>query len=157
MPELPEVETVVRGLRQHLPGKIVSAVRVMDYRAVRPDDPAGFESRLKGARFLDVVRKGKYLHFRLDTVQMVSHLRMTGKFVFLDAMEDYGSHVRLEIILSGGAVLLFQDTRRFGTNRVYGIEKQPPEFERLGIDPFVKEFTPQYMLKSAMGRSIPIK
>ena len=158
MPELPEVETVIRGVRPFLAGRVVERVRVLDWRAVRPEDPEAFCRRMEGRRFLDVGRKGKYLHFILDSVQMVSHLRMTGKFICLDSFpEKQEPHLRLDFLLSDGGVLLFQDTRRFGTNRLYAAGENPAEFVRLGRDPLSSGCTADYLAEAASGRSLSVK
>src|SRR6185437_10367276 len=83
MPELPEVETVRRGLEPVLAGRVLERATILDGRLTAPDDPLAVALELDGERFLAVDRRGKYLLFRFHTGRtLVSHLRMTGTFLY---------------------------------------------------------------------------
>ena len=116
MPELPEVETVRRGLEPVLVGRRLARVEVLDERLVRPLAPRDVERALTGHVVGAVERRGKYLLIRFADVDLVAvhHLRMTGSFAAPGQPEP--SHVRLRYHLdrSAGAVA-YNDPRRFGT------------------------------------------
>lgn len=156
MPELPEVETVVRGLASILPGRSITRVRVLDSKAVLPLTPRVFARRLAGARFVSVTRRGKYLHFVLDRLQLVSHLRMTGKFV-VAPQDPASSHVRLVFRLDDGMELFYHDPRRFGTHHLYQPEMVPAELDRLGPEPLDKKLRPGQLATAAVRRTVAVK
>ncbi|MCW2956843.1 MAG: mutM, partial [Thermoleophilia bacterium] len=100
MPELPEVETVRRGLVPHMEGRVLERVEVLDERLVRPLGPRAAERLLTGRRIERLERRGKYLLLVLDgDLVAVHHLRMTGSFAGPGAAEP--THVRLRYHLSG--------------------------------------------------------
>jgi formamidopyrimidine-DNA glycosylase len=81
MPELPEVETVRRGLAPRIAGRTLTDADIRDGRLTAPDDPREVGMELDGERFAGVGRRGKYLLFGFDTGRtLVVHLRMTGWF-----------------------------------------------------------------------------
>lgn len=110
MPELPEVETIVRGLRPHVEGRRVEAVEFCAARAAQ-GQPREMEQRLAGRRIVRLTRRGKHLLFELDTGWMDVHLRMTGKLLLQGARPAY---VRARLVLDTGAVIEFEDVRQFG-------------------------------------------
>jgi len=139
MPELPEVETIVRGLASVLPGRTIQAVRILD-----PKLAAGLSispSRLAGRTFVSVSRFGKYIRFALDDgSSLVAHLRMTGKFVYSPDVAPPGGrpaerHLRLEVSFSDGSRLFFRDMRRFGTIRHVPAGETPAEMQATAPDP----------------------
>lgn len=122
MPELPEVETVRRGLFPVVLGRRIEAVEVLRDRPVRRQ-PAGadaFVAGVRGAQVRDVGRRGKYLWLVLDDAPagaMVAHLGMSGQFRVRAPGEpapDYRGHERVRLHLDDGRVLSFVDQRTFG-------------------------------------------
>lgn len=158
MPELPEVETVVRGLAQCLPGLKIEGVQVQDKRPLQGVLVPEFEDFFRGRTFKEISRFGKYLWFVLDNKSsMVAHLRMTGKFIF-QVRENYRlDHIRVIFCLSGGARLYFKDVRLFGTLKIYPAGAVILEREKLGVDPVLETLTAPYLLEKARGRKIPVK
>jgi formamidopyrimidine-DNA glycosylase len=158
MPELPEVETVVRGLRPHLLSRAFVSVRVLWERTVdRPDVPA-FCAALTGARVADVGRRGKFITMRLSTAQtLLTHLRMTGKLLILapDANPDDDSHARAHFRLDDGRWLLFSDTRKFG--RMYLLDDPLEVLGGLGPEPLADDFTPTRLAEMLAGRRGRVK
>ena len=119
MPELPEVETIVRELRETLPGRRIHRVRVFRGDALGGVPEARFVRALRGRTVAAVERRGKYLLFPLAPKDwLVAHLRMTGKFVLCDAPPQVHPHHRVWFELDDGAVLVFQDLRCLGTLEV---------------------------------------
>ena len=118
MPELPEVETVRRGLAQWVVGRTISSVEVRHPRAVRRHlaGAADFTAALTGRRVVGVRRRGKYLWLPLDSGDAVlAHLGMSGQLLMLDATAPAGPHLRVRIAFDdGGPQLRFVDQRTFG-------------------------------------------
>jgi formamidopyrimidine-DNA glycosylase len=117
MPELPEVETVVRGLRGPLVGRTALDVICTQPSVIRPADPAAFRARLAGQRFTAIERRAKYIVCRLSGGDvLVVHLKMTGRLYVTDdsAVHDSDRWAHLVIQLDGGQQLRFSDMRRFG-------------------------------------------
>ena len=115
MPELPEVETVRRGLAAHVVGRTITAVRVHHPRAVRRHEagPADLTARLLGQRIDDTGRRGKYLWLKLsDESALVVHLGMSGQILLGPVPRT--DHVRIAAMLDDGTTLSFVDQRTFG-------------------------------------------
>lgn len=130
MPELPEVETVVRTLAPHAVGRTILDARFLSPHAAghRPEELA---ARLRGRRILAVRRLGKFILADLDEGMLSIHLRMTGKLLF-DAMP--GPFTRAILELDSGCIL-FDDVRQFG--RMEWCGQIPPNAARLGPDPLL--------------------
>lgn len=158
MPELPEVETVVRGLAKCLPGLKIERVEVLHPRPLGGTSPQAFNDFFAGRSFEKISRFGKYLWFMLDNKSsMVAHLRMTGKFIFQERQDYPHDHIRVIFFLSGGARLYFKDVRLFGTLKIYPPGAVILEWEKLGVDPVLEKLTAEYLLDKARGRKIPVK
>src|SRR5581483_4581416 len=117
VPELPEVETVRRGLAPALEGRTLERVDIADARLTRPFDPVEVARELEGERVQAVDRRGKYLIVRFASGRaLLVHLRMTGSFLH-DAAgalpED--AHRRAVVKLDDGSDVAYRDVRRFGT------------------------------------------
>jgi formamidopyrimidine-DNA glycosylase len=171
MPELPEVETVRRGLQPSLEGARLARVRVN-----RPDlrfpFPEGFTARLEGARVEALERRAKYLLARLDRGETwVTHLGMTGRFVVqqglnarslgefvTDASTDE-KHAHLVIETDGGARVTFFDARRFGYMGLMPTAELPdhPWFKGLGPEPLGPEFGAAQLAAAFKGRKQNVK
>jgi formamidopyrimidine-DNA glycosylase len=115
MPELPEVETVVRELRRYLPGRSVQRV-VCRYSGAVSTGAEAFQQALRGRTFSGVGRHGKYLFLSLSGEREVAlHLRMTGQMLLLPRRQPLDGHCHLEILLAGSdRKLVFRDVRKFG-------------------------------------------
>ena len=116
MPELPEVETVVRGLRHAgLVGLTIERAHVLWHRTVAPMPPPDFARRLQGQQCLSVNRRAKYIVCSLDSGDaLLIHLRMTGQLRILPPDAPLDPHDRLLLDLSDGRRLHFRDARKFG-------------------------------------------
>ncbi len=119
MPELPEVEVLVRHLAPLLKGRRIDAVQVRLAKVVRPDSPRRFAQALRGARFRAVSRRGKYLLFHLRSagqggaLTLTGHLGMTGRMYLLPAKTPLPRHAAVVLGL-GWQNFVFEDSRRFG-------------------------------------------
>lgn len=141
MPELPEVETVVRQIRPELLGKKFWKFQAFNASTFLPSVEA-FEAVLPGKTIQEIRRKGKYIIFDLtgDYV-MVVHLRMTGMLLFKPS-ERLKKFVRGEFIFSDAKKLLFSDIRKFGKIWLYHKSEylNKTGMSRLGVDPIVEKF-----------------
>ncbi|HEX5741927.1 MAG TPA: bifunctional DNA-formamidopyrimidine glycosylase/DNA-(apurinic or apyrimidinic site) lyase [Pilimelia sp.] len=161
MPELPEVETVRRGLRQWAVGRPVAAVEVLHPRAVRRHvpGPADFVAALVGRRFTDVRRRGKYLWLPLDSGDaLLGHLGMSGQFRVLPADAPDGPHLRVRFRFAAGPQLRFVDQRTFGGLAVSaGGAELPAEIAHIAADPFDAAFDPAACAARLRGRRTEVK
>ena len=96
MPELPEVETVVRELREEICGDIISSVEIFRSNPIVQGDLDMFQEHLCGRKFMDVRRRAKYLIFNLEPKRnLVAHLRMTGKCIVSDPLPEQTRYNRV--------------------------------------------------------------
>lgn len=157
MPELPEVETVVRGLRGPLLGRTFTGVEVTWPNSVRTPVPE-LKSRLPGQRIEAISRRGKYLQFHLSTGDtLLIHLKMSGSLLVEPAEEPSDLHVRTIFSLDNGYELRFKDTRKFG--RVYLVADPAQVVGRLGPEPLAEDFTSEdfkFLFRGRKGRLKPL-
>ncbi len=141
MPELPEVETIARGLRRHgVPGLAVARVRVLWPRTVDGLSPVEFSRQLAGRTIEAVGRRAKYLVFTLSGgLYLLVHLRMTGRFQLAEEGSPAVPGLRLEVALEDGRALRFFDSRKFARWR---LTAEPGLIlDRLGPEPLEKRFS----------------
>jgi len=157
LPELPEVETVRRGVSPHLLDQTINAVTVRDTRLRWPvlDD---LPQRLAGRTIRGVRRRAKYLLLELDRGHLMIHLGMSGQLYFVPAETPAGIHDHIDWQLGSGRVLRYTDPRRFGA--VIWIDAEPnshPLLVKLGPEPLSDDFSGDYLYQCARGRKIPVK
>jgi formamidopyrimidine-DNA glycosylase len=157
VPELPEVETTIRGLRPVLEGQTLA--RVEPRRAdLRFAFPADLRQRLTGARVTGLGRRAKYGLIGTDRGDtMIFHLGMSGRWR-LDP-EEIGKHDHLVLETGEGRLLSLNDPRRFGSVDLFPTEKlvDYPAFVAMGPEPLGPEFTSEYLASAIEGRTAPIK
>ncbi len=117
MPELPEVETVRRGLEKLILGKIIQSVEVKYPKMIQTDLDA-FRQDLPGQEIRTMGRRGKYLLFYLTDLVLISHLRMEGKYFFYTDEVPLRKHAHVFFHLTDGSTLVYEDVRKFGTMEV---------------------------------------
>jgi len=140
MPELPEVETIVNGLRRPLIGRTFTGVRVGWENIVARPAVLEFQRRTRGQQILGIRRRGKYLIFDLSGGDsLLIHLKMTGQLIVRpgDAPADKYGHTVFD--LDDGRQLRFLDTRKFG--RVYLVADENEVVGNLGPEPLADDFT----------------
>jgi formamidopyrimidine-DNA glycosylase len=164
MPELPEVETIVRMLTPNVEGKRVEAAELKLGRMLLGSDPANFAGRLAGQSVLKIIRRGKYIVFELDRISLVVHLGMTGQLTFSPAaynenrdfirtvtgmqkakgVHPVDKHTHLILHLKGGERVLFRDPRTFG--KIFLIDGKAwadhPRLRILGEEPLTLRVKP---------------
>ena len=160
MPELPEVETVKEALNQTVKGQTIKEIELRYEPMVKNMSAAEFKEKLINQTIQAVSRRGKYLVFHFDDYQLLSHLRMEGKYFYVDSDFELNPHVHVIFTLENGKRLLYQDTRKFGTYHLYDkaidLETTAP-FQVLGLEPFATEFTPSYVKEKIQNKKKPIK
>lgn len=156
MPELPEVETVVRTLENQIQGACIRSVEVL-YPKMIEMDPDEFSQKLVGEHFLRFERRGKYLIFRMDHCTLVAHLRMEGKFFIQSADDPVNRHMHVLITLLDGRQLRYQDTRKFGRMMLLDKDYDFSHFHNLGPEPFDKDCSEDYIYRICKSRSLPLK
>lgn len=138
MPELPEVETIRRGLEERILGKKVRRVEINTDRMVKEPSPKRFKEEVEGKKITQVIRRGKYLILVLSSGKsIVIHLRMTGQLIY--GRKDAKS--RVAFLLSQGKYLNLKDTRHLGEIRLVENWKKVPGIARIGIEPLENSFT----------------
>jgi formamidopyrimidine-DNA glycosylase len=160
MPELPEVETVARGLRAVLPGRRILSVRLGKTDFI--EDPPAVEQLLPGLQIADVRRHGKFLLFNFESSNGIAtdellmiHLGMTGKLVTHHPDEPVAPHTHVFLALDDGRELRYTDVRRFGQIRIIGGDKRAAFLGKTGIDPL--EATEDEFRAALLGRRTRIK
>ncbi len=156
MPELPEVETIVRELRHDLVGRRVLGVEVRWERTIATPPAAELKAALVGRQIMGADRRGKYLLFALsDDQTLIIHLRMTGQLHVVGPEAAPDHHTHLVLTLDSGQRLFFRDQRKFG--RVYVVADAATVLRQLGPEPLHPDFTPQELAARLAGRKAPIK
>ncbi|MFO0851113.1 MAG: bifunctional DNA-formamidopyrimidine glycosylase/DNA-(apurinic or apyrimidinic site) lyase [Gemmataceae bacterium] len=138
MPELPEVETVVRDLRPLLVGRRLTGVTAGGRKLRRAWD-ASWAERLVGAAVGGVRRRGKWIIVELDTgSRLVVHLGMTGQLTVAPTSDPTADHTHLTFGLSDGGQLRFRDVRRFGSVELFADDAAVTAYlaDKLGPEPF---------------------
>ena len=157
MPELPEVETTVRGLALHLEGERIARVAVNRANLRRPFPP-GLVQSLTGATVTSLSRRAKYglIHTDRDTT-MIFHLGMSGRWRIQPEVLEKHDHLVLET--ASGHVLALNDARRFGSvDLVDSADLDSwPAFAALGPEPLGENLNPAHLARALKGRISPIK
>lgn len=164
MPELPEVETVVRGLRPKLEG-----LRLKQVEQRRPDLrfplPENFAARLRGRRVERIVRRAKYMLLHLDDGQvLLCHLGMSGRMVVVERgvngrRPPLDRHDHVIFTTESGTEVRFNDTRRFGIMDIVAEEalEAHPLLRALGPEPLGNDFNGPVLAAALKGKRTPIK
>jgi formamidopyrimidine-DNA glycosylase len=161
MPELPEVETVRRGLEKLIKGYTITAAHDLHPRALKPESIAPLKS-IAGAKFVDIKRRGKFLWFVLDRPQvLVAHLGMSGQFLIHQKDRPHAKHVRAKFELSKNLrkrELVFNDQRTFGWVSVEEVHDGiPTSAQHIATDPFDPMFDRTETVNKFAKRNIRIK
>lgn len=156
MPELPEVETIVRELRDsHLIGKKIRQVKVFWARSIASPTVPEFCSQLVDQTIVDIKRRGKFIVFTLSKDALLIHLRMTGKLKISKRIKEISSHERVQLQFDDGRFLRYDDQRKFG--KWYLASSPEMILGGLGLEPLSKEFTLTSFKKLFINKTLPIK
>ena len=154
MPELPEVETVIRFIRPHIIGKTILGVKFPWSKACEGSSVDQFKKNTIGSKIRALERRGKYIIFSIDTAWFTVHLRMTGHLYMAKAGFDRG-HVTFLSRLDGDQYLVFKDQRKFG--RVTWMDSLKPLGAKLGLEPLSDEFTEEWLYSNIRSRKRQMK
>ena len=156
MPELPEVETTLRGIEPHLLNQRVARVIVRDRRLRWPVPEE--VSKAEGQLITHLDRRGKYLLLKLQEGGLIIHLGMSGSLRILQHPTAPEKHDHVDVELQNGVCLRFNDPRRFGAFLWVDGEMQSHELLRdLGPEPLSDEFTADHLYQRSRNRSLAIK
>lgn len=167
MPELPEVETVRRGLIPVMEGQVIARAQVNRPDLRRPL-PERMAERLTGATVLRLRRRSKYILADLSTGEtLLVHLGMSGRMLVSGAQlgqfhHDHPAparHDHVVLDMAGGARITFNDARRFGAMDMMATESEEahPQLASLGPEPLGNAFSGAYLAQRLQGRMTPIK
>jgi formamidopyrimidine-DNA glycosylase len=157
VPELPEVEVLVRYLAPQLRNKTVRDAEVRRERVISPTSSRRLKTALSGAEFIDLTRRGKFLLFTLktrskkETLKLLGHLGMTGRMYLLPARNALPKHAAVVLNL-GDENFVFEDTRYFGRFTL-----DLSALERLGPEPLGEEFSTETFVAGLSKSRQPIK
>jgi formamidopyrimidine-DNA glycosylase len=159
MPELPEVELVVRFLRKLLIGRRIRKAELVRPRLAPHSTAEDFALAIADARIDLIDRRGKHILFRFDNDRtLVTHLRMSGRFMLLNAEDEDPRFAHAIFYFENGQRLVFQDQRHFGFMRVARTNdvSDLPEIKKLGPEPLSDTFSEEYFYGSlrTSGRTI---
>ncbi|MBA2368010.1 MAG: DNA-formamidopyrimidine glycosylase [Candidatus Protochlamydia sp.] len=156
MPELPEVETIVRELREAgLIGLIIDKALVFWGRSIAIPEFKLFCEQIIKQKILDIQRRGKFLVFSLTQDTLLVHLRMTGKFIMHVKEILPHSHERVRLYLNDGRILAYEDQRKFG--KWYLVPSPNKMFEKIGLEPLSPNFTSAAFKNVLKNRNTRIK
>ncbi len=154
MPELPEVETVLRTLETKIKDKKIVDIKIF-YKPIVEDD--NFKETLINQHFRQFIRRGKFLIFKMDNVTFYSHLRMEGKYYILTDKEPIDKHTHVIFYLDDGTQLRYHDVRKFGRMGLLPYLDNYDDFKTLGPEPFSDDFNEKYIKEYLKNIKKPIK
>jgi formamidopyrimidine-DNA glycosylase len=168
LPELPEVETVCRGLNRLTQRQTIQSGEVLLARTLAyPLSVQEFQQKIVGLTISVWQRRGKYLLARLSNANKEAagwlgvHLRMTGQLLWVERDRSLSKHTRIRLFMDGDRELRFVDIRTFGKFWLVPPDVDPPTIitglQKLGLEPFSPEFTPQYLQNKLKTSRRPIK
>ena len=158
MPELPEVETVRRGLEKLILGKKISNIEITYPKMIKTDLDE-FRKEVPGQVIESMGRRGKYLLFYLTDKVLISHLRMEGKyFYYLDQVPER-KHAHIFFQFEDGGTLVYEDVRKFGTMELLAPNLLEAYFvsKKLGPEPIEQDFDLQSFQAALAKSKKPIK
>ena len=150
MPELPEVELVARALDTLLRGRRIERAELLRERLAPDTRPAQFGREIGGTAINSIGRRGKFVVFDLDNGQtLITHLRMTGRFLIVPAEREAPKFTHAIFHLEGGNRLLFQDQRHFGFMKIASSDGLHALREIAGLapEPLSDEFSEEYLYR----------
>lgn len=167
MPELPEVETIVRKLRQAVVGRVIAEVKIFNPKTFVGDEAAVLEQKI-----VAVGRRAKMIEIKFsDSLYLLTHLKMTGQYLFKEGgslvagghpTADWkeqlpGRHTRVEITFADGAKLFFNDMRKFGWLKLVSDAQRATIYDKLGPDVIDEELNLLYLKEKLSARKMTIK
>ena len=157
MPELPEVETTLRGLTPHLSGQRIVQVVVRNPN-LRWPVPVNLHSILSQQTIRNLQRRAKYLLLECDSGTLILHLGMSGSLRVLPTKTPVEKHDHFDLVLENGTLMRLRDPRRFGAVLWHeGDITQHPLLAKLGPEPLLDNFDAAYLYRMTRKRNVAIK
>ncbi len=155
MPELPEVETTLRGVSPHLVGRVINEILVREPR-LRWPVPREIQNAV-GHRIKRGRRRAKYLIFETDAGSMILHLGMSGSLRVVEPASEWRKHDHVAITMDNGLQLRLHDPRRFGTLLFCQEPDAHPLICTLGPEPLGDEFSAEHLHRASRGKKVAVK
>lgn len=156
MPELPEVETSCNGIRPFCINSVITNIIVRQPKLRWPVDPL-LSEKLKGLTIAKVERRGKYILLKINDYSLMLHLGMSGNLRVLNKLNDAAKHDHVDICLSNGKVIRYNDPRRFGCIILNQQGSEHPLLVKLGVEPLADDFSTDYLYSICRLRQVAIK
>ena len=157
MPELPEVETTLRGIAPHLKGQVVADVVIRNAK-LRWPIPKSLPKLLQGQTIRSLQRRAKYLLIHFDHGTLILHLGMSGSLRILTTATPPDKHDHFDLVLSNGVIMRLRDPRRFGAVLWHiGEANEHPLLAKLGPEPLLEAFDGECLYQTTRKRSAAIK
>ncbi|TDQ56310.1 DNA-(apurinic or apyrimidinic site) lyase [Mesocricetibacter intestinalis] len=155
MPELPEVETALKGISPYLKGFVIEKIHVRQPKLRWPVSPELLT--LQKVKILALSRRAKYLLLHTEKGCIVGHLGMSGSVRIVPHNSPIDKHDHLDIVMNNGKLLRYNDPRRFGAWLWTDDPQQFPLFLKLGPEPLSEEFNPEYLFQKSRRKSCALK
>ncbi|MGM0598094.1 MAG: bifunctional DNA-formamidopyrimidine glycosylase/DNA-(apurinic or apyrimidinic site) lyase [Myxococcota bacterium] len=153
MPELPEVQTIINELSPIIIGK--NLVKIEEFRK---NTLINQQNKSSLGQIKSIFRRGKYIIITTELkLQIIIHLRMTGKLIYTENPTSSSSHMRAHLIFSDYTKLIFDDVRTFGQITIAPLNQKIKSLEILGVEPLSNNFSPDYLWQQFRKRKAPIK
>lgn len=157
MPELPEVETIVRDLARLLPGATIKKVEVVRPDLIEDDTPEGFAKKIKGKKIRGVARRAKNIVMDLGGDRLLVNLGMTGRLLVARAGDEEPTHLGVRLTLDKGRELRYHDVRRFGRLWTLADDAWQAFDGQLGVEPLSDDFTAEWLQQAAPRSRVAVK
>lgn len=157
MPELPEVETIVRDLARLATGATIREVEVLRPDVIEGEDAARFVAGLRGRTIRDVRRRAKNIVLGMDQERLVVNLGMTGRLLVTHPGDAEPSHTAVRMPLGDGRTLLYHDVRRFGRLRRFSAAAWTAWEAQLGVEPLGSAFTSAWLGDATARSRVAVK
>lgn len=160
MPEMPEVENIVAGIRPYILNRKITDVEIIKSDVIKYPAVQQYKKLLKDCIIKAVKRRGKYIILEMSNgILSVIHLRMTGKLLYTEKNQEIDKYSCVVFVLDDGNKLVYADVRRLGTLDAVKKDELPriKGLYTLGAEPLSAEFTTNYLKKVLMGSKGKIK
>lgn len=159
MPEKPEVITVTKKLEKRLLNRTITDCKVYYESIIDYPSSQEFIEKIKNQKMNSFTTRGKWIVIELDRDYLLVHLRMEGKFFFREKGVPIEKHHHVVFTIDNKEELHFQDVRKFGRMKLIPKERinEMPPFAELGLEPWDKELTSNYLKEKFKNKKIPIK
>jgi formamidopyrimidine-DNA glycosylase len=155
MPELPEVETIVRQLEPKLKGQAVEKVEIIDFRVLKNKNPVDFKNQVEGKKILKIARRGKLILIELEKeLTILIHLKLTGRIIGFEGKQTKRSSFTRAVFYFKDRGFRFDDLRKFGSLSLLGAVEKEAFLSRFGPEPLDDSFNLEsfIFLLSRQGR-----